>query len=342
MIALVTGVAGFVGSHLADALLAGGHTVRGVDCFTPYYDRDTKWANVVDLLRHPGFSLIQADLRTDALEPLVADADVVFHQAGQPGVRLSWSDGFPAYVEHNVLATQRLLEAVRVRAVHRFVYASSSSVYGNAVRYPTRETDLPRPFSPYGVTKLAGEQLCTLYAANWGVPTVSLRYFTVFGPRQRPDMGMHRFVEAAFDRRPIPLYGDGEQVRDFTFVDDVVAANLAAARRDVEPGTFLNVAGGGAVTVNELLALLAECVGVPLAVSHLPEQPGDVRMTGGAVDKAARLLGWSPRVGVAEGVAAQVAWHRARRSALGLGSTISLDERLVARGDPSSPRAPAR
>ncbi|HLZ36781.1 MAG TPA: NAD-dependent epimerase/dehydratase family protein [Mycobacteriales bacterium] len=339
MKALVTGVAGFVGSHLADALLAEGHTVRGVDCFTPYYDPQGKWANVVGLLERPGFQLTQADLRTEALEPLVADADLVFHQAGQPGVRLSWSDGFAAYVEHNVLATQRLLEAVRGSRVRRFVFASSSSVYGNAVRYPTRESDLPRPYSPYGVTKLAAEQLCCLYAANWGIPTVSLRYFTVYGPRQRPDMGIHRFIEAALDGRPIPLYGDGEQVRDFTFVDDVVRANLAAARRDVQPGTVLNVAGGGSVTVNQLLALIETSVGVPIEVTHLPEQPGDVRITGGAVDKAARHLGWSPRVGVAEGVASQVAWHREHRSELGLVSTITLDG---ARIEASPGRASAR
>ncbi len=310
---VVTGCAGFVGSHLVEANLDAGHTVLGVDCLTPYYDVAVKKSVLDGLLSRRGFTFADADLRTAELEPLLTGADVVFHEAGQPGVRLSWSDGFTDYVGHNVLATQRLLEAARQARPGRVVYASSSSVYGNAPTYPTREDDLPRPHSPYGVTKLAAEHLCGLYAANWSVPTVSLRYFTVYGPRQRPDMGMHRFIDAALSGRPLPLFGDGEQVRDFTFVGDVVAANLAAATADLEPGTVLNVAGGGSVTVNELFAMLGRIAGRDLAVERLPEQAGDVRATGGAIDRAATLLQWAPTVPVPDGLAAQYAWQAALR-----------------------------
>jgi UDP-glucuronate 4-epimerase len=311
---VVTGCAGFVGSHLVEANLDAGHTVLGVDCLTPYYDVAVKKAVLDGLLARSGFTFADADLRSAELEPLLQGADVVYHEAGQPGVRLSWSDGFVDYIGHNVLATQRLLEAARTARPGRVVYASSSSVYGNAPAYPTREGDLPRPHSPYGVTKLAAEHLCGLYAANWSVPTVSLRYFTVYGPRQRPDMGFHRFIDAALDGRPLPLFGDGEQVRDFTYVQDVVAANLAAGSADVEPGTVLNVAGGGSVTVNELFAMLSTVAGRELPVERLPEQAGDVRATGGSIERAQQVLGWSPRTSVPEGLAAQYAWQQSLRA----------------------------
>jgi UDP-glucuronate 4-epimerase len=227
MRALVTGGAGFIGSHLAQSLLDHGHQVRVVDNLSDYYEVDQKLDNLDQLGDRA--DVRRGDLRTDDLGPLVEDCDVVFHQAAQPGVRLSWADGFEAYDTCNILATQRLLEACRGTALTRFVFASSSSVNGDAERYPTLEHDLPRPRSPYGVTKLAGEHLCALYAAAWGVPTVALRYFTVYGPRQRPDMAFHRLCQATITGEPFPLYGDGSQVRDFTYVEDVVAANLAAA-----------------------------------------------------------------------------------------------------------------
>jgi nucleoside-diphosphate-sugar epimerase len=306
--ALVTGVAGFVGSHLADALLARGIDVVGVDCLTPYYDVAVKRANVP-----AGICLVETDLRDAALGALLDGVDVVFHQAGQPGVRLSWSSGFADYVGHNILATQRLLEACATSTrPPRVVYASSSSVYGRAAAYPTSEADLPRPHSPYGVTKLAAEHLCGLYAANHGLSTVSLRYFTVYGPRQRPDMAMHRLIEAALHRTPFPLYGDGSARRDFTFVADVVAANLAAATAEVEPGTVVNVAGGGDIAVADLIELVGEVVGEPVPVERLPLQPGDVDRTGGSIERARDLLGWSPQVEVRTGVEAQVDWHRAQ------------------------------
>jgi nucleoside-diphosphate-sugar epimerase len=313
--ALVTGAAGFIGSHLADALLARGDTVVGVDCFTPYYDRATKEENVAAARAHERFELVEADLRSCDVEALLSGVDAVYHQAAQAGVRLSWSDGFADYVGHNVLATQRLLEAVqRARPSARVVYASSSSVYGNQARYPTVETDLPKPFSPYGVTKLAAEHLCGLYAENWGVHTVSLRYFTVFGPRQRPDMSIHRLCQAAVDGSRFPRYGDGTQIREFTYVRDIVAGNLAAADCDVAPGAYVNLAGGAEITLNDLIALVGDVAGSPVTVDPGPKQAGDSFRNGGAIDRARELLGWSPRMSLRDGIAAQVAWHRERRS----------------------------
>ena len=223
------------------------------------------------------------------------------------------SEGFGDYDSHNVLATQRLLEAARRAHVRKFVYASSSSVYGNAVRYPTTEDDLPQPHSPYGVTKLAAEHLCRLYAANWGVPTIALRYFMVYGPRQRPDMAMHRLCEAALTGRRFPLYGDGYQVRDFTYVDDVISANVAAANSQAPPGTVLNIAGGGSIEVRALLELAGELSGRSVVIDRQPHQPGDVERTGGAIDAAARILRWRPAVDLRAGLTRQFEWHASRR-----------------------------
>jgi len=305
---LVTGCAGFIGSQLSETLLDAGHAVRGVDAFTNYYDPARKRANVSRALDAPGFDLVEADLTSTNIESLLDGVDVVFHLAGQPGVRVSWSDGFPVYVAQNILATQRLLEAAKSHPVSRLVYASSSSVYGNADRYPVRETDLPKPHSPYGVTKLAAEHLCSLYAENWQLPTVSLRYFSVYGPRQRPDMGFTKFFGAALAGTPLPIYGTGKQIRDFTYVGDVVAATVAAGTADVAPGTVCNVAGGSAVTVEELFPIISELVGHEVPIEHLPAQPGDVFQTGGSSDKARELLRWEPKVSIHDGLAAQYEW----------------------------------
>jgi nucleoside-diphosphate-sugar epimerase len=314
--ALVTGAAGFIGSTLVDDLLADGQQVRGVDCFSPYYDLGIKRENIAGAVGdRDHFELVQADLLTAYLEALLDGVDVVYHHAAQPGVRLSWSEHFDVYARCNVLATQRLLEASVRAGVERFVYASSSSIYGNADHYPTDETVSPRPHSPYGVTKLAAEHLCNAYAANHGLRTISLRYFTVYGPRQRPDMAIHKLIEGALDDEPFPLYGDGSHSRDFTFVGDVVAANRAAAVADVAPGTVINVCGGAGTTMAELIDAVGEAVGRPVRVDRQAEQPGDVRRTGGDGTRALDLLGWKPAHSVADGVAAQVAWHRARRSA---------------------------
>ena len=315
MKAVVTGAAGFIGSHLSETLLDEGWEVTGIDCFTDYYDPALKRDNLKTALCKRNFVFVEADLRSADLAPLLDGAAVVFHQAGQPGVRLSWGDGFGAYTSHNVIATQRLLETALHVKVPRVVYASSSSVYGNAAHYPTTEAELTQPHSPYGVTKLAAEHLCSLYAANWGLSTVSLRYFTVFGPRQRPDMAMARLVEAAVNGTAFPLFGDGTQVRDFTYVADVVRANLAAARADVPPGTYLNIAGGSSIRVRELIALTEELSGSTIELERLPVQPGDAQQTGGAVDRAEKVLGWEPQVPVRDGLAHQISWYRQVRAA---------------------------
>jgi UDP-glucuronate 4-epimerase len=311
--ALVTGAAGFIGSHLAERLGMEGHTVRAVDGVTPYYDSSQKSANLSDVAATPGCEVIEADLRTCDLARMLDGIDVVFHQAGQPGVRASWTREFSSYVEHNVVATQRLLEASRQARLVRFVFASSSSVYGNAPSYPTAESNLPAPHSPYGVTKLAAEHLCGVYARNWGVPTVSLRYFTVYGPRQRPDMAIHRLVESALKGQPFPLYGDGEQVRDFTYIDDVVRANLLAASLRVPAGTVINVAGGSAVTLLEAVEAIHVLTSRDVVLDRRPSQPGDVDRTGGSIDRAASLLGWRPQVPFVEGLRLQVDWHLGRK-----------------------------
>lgn len=310
---LVTGVAGFIGSQIAEALVESGDRVIGVDCFTPYYERSAKDANLVELLRSENFDFREADLRTDPLRTLLDGVDVIYHQAAQPGVRLSWSDGFQTYDECNVLATQRLLEAAKENGTARFVYASSSSVYGNADRYPVVETDLPRPHSPYGVTKLAGEHLCGLYARNYGLSTVTLRYFTVYGPRQRPDMAHHRLVESALEQRSFPLYGDGSQVRDFTFVGDVVRANVLAATADVPPGTVVNICAGGSTVMRDLISAVGEAVGSAVQIDPQPAQPGDVDRTGGSNDRAFAELGWAPATTLVDGIKAQVDWHLSLR-----------------------------
>jgi UDP-glucuronate 4-epimerase len=310
---VVTGSAGFVGAHVCEALLERGHEVDGLDAFTDYYDPSIKRANAARLGRHHGFQGLELDLARSDLDDIVAGADAVIHLAAQPGVRLSWSKGFAVYVERNISASQRLLEAARRTRVPRLVLASSSSVYGNATEPPIGENAPTRPFSPYGVTKLAVEHLAYAYGANWGLSTVVLRYFTVYGPGQRPDMALHRFIAAVAAGRPVPVYGDGEQVRDFTYVSDAAAATVAAVEADVAPAAVFNVAGGSPTTVNDILSLVSEHVGRPLIPRHLPAQAGDVRATHGAVDRARAALGWQPEVSLDDGVKLQVAHQLGRR-----------------------------
>ncbi len=305
---LVTGIAGFVGSTLAQRLLALGYDVVGVDALTDYYDAHLKRENLQSIT-HPRLQLVEADLNALDLDALLSDVEVVYHQAGQPGVRRSWGADFDRYTQDNVLATQRLLEAaLRAQGLQRFVYASSSSVYGNALRYPTEETDRPQPLSPYGVTKLAAEHLCSLYAENYGLPTVSLRYFTVYGPRQRPDMAFTRFCRAVRDEAEIQVFGTGDQVRDFTFVDDVVEANLLVVDNKVDKGAVFNVAGGTSTTVNEVLELLATISGRQPRVNRGSPVPGDVLRTGGSTAAITAATGWAPRVSLREGLEEQYRW----------------------------------
>lgn len=311
MSALVTGAAGFVGSHLAQRAHEAGYEVIAVDSLTSYYEPNLKKENA-DALIESGIEFVEADLLEVDLENLLSNVDVVFHQAGQPGVRASWAQGFDDYIRANVRLTQELLEASRHAGLRRFVYASSSSVYGHARSYPVRESVLPRPYSPYGVTKLAAEHLCSLYAANWSLPTVSLRYFSVYGPRQRPDMAFRRLIDAALLGEAFPLMGDGKQVRDFTYVDDVVEANLAAAERDLEPGEVLNIAGGSTISLLEVIGMVESVADRKIELKRLPAQPGDVRKTSGATGKADSLLGWVPTTDLRMGIERQVAWQRDR------------------------------
>jgi UDP-glucuronate 4-epimerase len=308
MKAMITGVAGFIGSTLAERVLANGDSVVGVDSLTDYYAPANKLANLAEL-REDSFQFIRGDLTSLPLSDLLGDVDVVFHLAGQPGVRRSWGSTFGTYTHANVNATQALLEACRARTnVRRFVYSSSSSVYGDAERYPTFESDLPRPKSPYGVTKLAAEHLCNLYAQNFGVPTISLRYFTVYGPRQRPDMAFTRFIKAGLAGETIKVFGDGEQVRDFTYVADAVEANLRAAVAVSEPGSIYNIGGGSSASVNHVLGELERILQRPLSVHRGEDALGDVRRTAGDTTRALEGLGWQPKVGLAHGLEEQVAW----------------------------------
>ena len=307
MKAVVTGAAGFIGSHLSAALLDSGATVTGVDSFTDYYDRDLKDANLATVKDRQRFSFVEGALQDVDLEKILAGATHVFHLAGQAGVRKSWGGDFDVYIRDNIQATQRLLESMARMPIQKYVYSSSSSVYGNDVPLPMREDTYLQPLSPYGVTKLAAEHLGHLYYANHGVPTVSLRYFTVYGPRQRPDMAFQRFLTAARDGRSITVYGDGEQTRDFTFVADIVAANLAAAAQG-RPGSVYNIGGGSRVTLNHVLELIQKVTGKTVAIQREPEQKGDMRHTYADTSAARRDLDFKPRVSLENGLAQQYQW----------------------------------
>jgi UDP-glucuronate 4-epimerase len=302
---LVTGAAGFIGSAVASRLLTEGYDVVGIDALTDYYDPRIKRENLRRIAGE-GLRVIEGDINRLDLEPLLADVEVVYHQAGQPGVRSSWGREFTRYTRDNVDATQRLLEAaLHAPRLSRFILASSSSIYGTAERYPTLETDRPQPFSPYGVTKLAAEHLCLAYTANHDLPTVCLRYFTVYGPHQRPDMGFARFCRAVRDGDAIELYGSGDQVRDFTYVDDVVEANLRVAGAEIPPGSVFNVAGGGAITVNGVLDMLGEISGKEVLVKHGDLMPGDASRTGGSTEALHAATGWTPRTALRDGLEEQ-------------------------------------
>ena len=307
MKALITGVAGFVGSTLADRLLGEGADVVGIDCFTDYYPRAIKERNLSGPRSHPRFRFIESRIQDADLATLLRDRTHVFHLAAQAGVRKSWGRDFSIYTVNNIEATQVLLEALVGTAIKKLVYASSSSVYGDSVAMPMREDARPQPLSPYGVSKLAAEQLCYLYHVNVGVPTVALRYFTVYGPRQRPDMAFHKFLRATILGEPISLYGDGEQTRDFTFVADAVSATVAAATRGI-PGRVYNIGGGSRVSVNQVLDMVGRVSGRRPLVTLDPAQKGDMRHTYADTSLAHADLGFVPRMGLEEGLAAEHQW----------------------------------
>ena len=305
---LVTGCAGFIGSHLAQDLLQHGHAVVGVDSINDFYDRALKRQNLAQLLADPNFTMVDADLAVGELEKLFTGIDVVYHQAGQPGVRTSWKDGFQSHLERNIQVTQRVLEASSLTGVSRLIFASSSSIYGDDQHFPTSESAVPKPLSPYGVSKLAAEHLVSLYGLQGNLTTFSLRYFTVYGPAQRPDMAFSRLLTACADGRPFPLYGDGEQLRDFTYVADVVDANRRAMVADLPSGSCANISGGSVTSMNQVISLCEEITGRSPNIVHAATQRGDVRRTAGDNTRSAMVLGWEPQTDLSAGLSKQWNW----------------------------------
>lgn len=310
---LVTGAAGFIGSSICDRLLAEGREVVGIDCLTDYYDPARKRRNIAGALEQPGFTFVEEDLLDCDLAGHLDGCELVFHQAAQAGVRASWGQEFGIYLHCNLAATQRLLEHLKGREEIKLVYASSSSVYGSVKELPMRETSLPRPFSPYGVTKLAAEQLIDLYRLNYGLRAAALRYFTVYGPRQRPDMAFNIFIRAALRGETLSIYGDGSQTRDFTFIEDIVEANSRAAVYDGDEYVF-NAGGGSRVTLKEALNLLQEALDEELKLDFQPSSKGDVPDTLADTERIEKELGFKPRIGLAEGLKREVDWFRAEEA----------------------------
>jgi len=298
---LVTGCAGFIGGKICERLLADGHKVTGIDSITAYYPPRLKKLNLARLLGHRSFSFVKQDLLKADLPRLLKGTAVVFHQAGQPGVRASWGTDFKDYLRNNITATQLLLEAARQVSLRRFVYASSSSIYGDVQELPLKETARPQPYSPYGVTKLSAENLCLAYYRNFAVPVVALRYFTVYGPGQRPDMAFHKWLRAIRQGGRLELYGDGSQTRDFTFVGDAVEGNILAMRKG-KPGTVYNIGGGSRVSVKQVFKMIEKITGSKLAVKRTGRQRGDVRHTLADTSRARRELGFRPKIKLAQGL----------------------------------------
>lgn len=306
---IVTGAAGFIGSHLVTKLLQQGEEVIGIDEFNNYYDPLLKRKNIANFENSPQFTLVEGNIQFLDLSQLFQDVELVYHQAAQAGVRNSWGEGFRAYTERNINTTQVLLEAAKdAKNLKRLVFASTSSVYGDAETLPTHEEIPPKPVSPYGITKLAAENLCRLYYKNFDVPFVSLRYFTVYGPRQRPDMAFHKFFKAALQDEAISIYGDGKQTRDFTFVSDAVAANLAAANVPEAVGEIFNIGGGSRVVLTEVLDTMAEIIGKPIKRNHIERAMGDARHTAADVSKAKKILGYQPQVSLRDGLQQEWEW----------------------------------
>jgi len=306
---VLTGAAGFIGSHLAERLIKEGFFVVGVDCFSDYYSRAIKESNLSKLRSHDQFSFVEGDILTLKWAELLKGVSYVFHEAGRPGVRGSWGKNFEAYLRDNVFATQRLLEAAKgLKELKGFVFSSSSSIYGDAERYPTSEEDLPKPVSPYGVTKLACEQLCRVYQESFGVPATILRHFTIYGPRQRPDMAFYRFIDAMIHKKEILVYGDGEQTRDFTYVSDAVDAKILAMQ-NCAFGEIFNIGGGSRISVNNVIRLLEGIIGRKAYVKYSDRQKGDARDTAADIKRARERLWYSPKVNIEQGLFEQVQWQ---------------------------------
>jgi nucleoside-diphosphate-sugar epimerase len=303
---IVTGTAGFIGSSIAQRLLENGEEVVGIDCFIDYYPREIKEKNLKPLKDYKNFKLIEKNIVDINFDTVLDGVEGVYHQAAQAGVRASWGKDFEIYTTNNILATQKLLEAVKDRKI-KVVYASSSSVYGETQKFPMHEDDLPRPVSPYGVSKLAAEHLCRLYWKNFQVPTVSLRYFTVYGPKQRPDMAFNRFLKAIITDGEIELYGNGEQTRDFTFISDAVDANLLAMKKGIS-GAVYNIGGGSQVSVNHVLTCMQKILPKKANINRVERQMGDVTHTCADTTSAKRDLGFNPKISLEEGISREAEW----------------------------------
>jgi nucleoside-diphosphate-sugar epimerase len=317
---VVTGAAGFIGSHLCEALVGAGSRVVGVDSFSANYDVRIKRANVAALITNPRFELIEESINDIDLDDVLSGARSVFHLAAQPGVRDSWARRFDEYIDSNIRATQRLCEACRGKPIESFVYASSSSVYGDTAQLPMNENHPTRPHSPYGVTKLSGEALCLLYKRNFGLPVVSLRFFTVYGPRQRPDMAFHKFIAAALEGRPLEVYGNGAQTRDFTYVSDIVDANLLAMGYRGGESVF-NIGGGSRIALSAALDILAGSLAGRGRAQIVFEEPvkGDVMHTYADIGLAKREMEYTPKVALEDGIVREVEWVAALRKSLRFG-----------------------
>jgi UDP-glucose 4-epimerase len=306
---LVTGAAGFIGSHLCKRLLKEGFSVTGIDSFNDYYSRWMKDKNILPIKNHSQFHLISENLNDVDLSSLLPDVDYIFHLAAQAGVRSSWGKNFSVYTENNISATQKLLEAAKNSSIKKLIYASSSSVYGLSPELPMIESSPLLPYSPYGVTKLAAENLCQLYFKNYDVPSISLRFFTVYGPGQRPDMAFHIFLKAINENKPIPLYGDGKQTRDFTYIDDIVNANIHSLEKG-QAGEIYNVGGGNRLEMNAIFPMLEKITEKKVTFQHFDRQRGDVFHTYADIDKAKEDLGFSPEIPLEEGLSHEWEWIR--------------------------------
>ena len=306
---LVTGVAGFIGSHLGERLIDIGYEVIGVDGFISYYSREIKERNLTKLMMSSRFKFIEGNLLDLDLAGIISDVDYIFYQAAQAGVRTSWGADFYIYTENNIRATQYLLESSKNKKIKKFIYASSSSVYGDCIDIPMRENSTPLPVSPYGVTKLAGEQLCYLYWKNYGIPVISLRYFTVYGPRQRPDMAFNKFIKAILKDEEIIMYGDGGQTRDFTYIDDIVIANILAMNKG-QDGKVYNIGGGSKTSLNKVIDMLAKIKGKNPKVKQLEIQKGDMKDTLADITKAKNELGYEPTVKLEAGLEKEYIWMK--------------------------------
>jgi nucleoside-diphosphate-sugar epimerase len=305
---VITGAAGFVGSHLCEACLSRGWSVTGVDCFTDYYPEAVKRSNLGAAAGHAAFRLVEADLASDSIPELLEGADVVFHLAAQPGVRPSWGQSFDAYTTANVVALQRLLEAAKDHPLQKFVFASSSSVYGDSEQLPTPEDAVLAPLSPYGATKVLGEHLCTIYRRSYAVPVVCMRFFSVYGPRQRPDMAFWKLIDSALRGTEMTIFGDGGQTRDFTYVADIVAATIAAGL-EAPAGAVYNVGGGSRTALRDAIALVEGEVGPP-KLRTTQRQRGDARDTAADTERIRSELGYAPEWDLARGLAEQIAWQQ--------------------------------